>query len=263
MHRYRHLYSANIECGYTCHAKCQMKAPQDCTGVNAKLEAKKSKKKKKGKNGEKEEDDGVQGNGSLKRTSTSSSFAPSINNTVSMRDTTSPPRTSTIPTRHISGAPPPGKYVAAPTAAPPTAKGGNTLKAKVLYAYDSTSTEELSVKVGDTLTVVEPDDGSGWVLANVGRDKGLVPASYIEIQTAEAPKKGPPVAPRRNAKKPDEPKKKYLRALYDYDAGSELELTIREGDTVVVVGADKGDGWTEVELKGQVGSVPSNYVEAV
>src|SRR5208282_2818007 len=71
---------ANIECGYTCHAKCQMKAPQDCTGVNFKLEAKKSKKKKEGKDGEEEDGDSVNGNSSLQRAnSTGSSVTPSIN----------------------------------------------------------------------------------------------------------------------------------------------------------------------------------------
>ena len=69
MHWYRSMVKvANLECGYTCHAKCQMKAPQDCTGVNLKLEAKKSKKKKKAKDGEEEDGDSVNGNGSLQRT---------------------------------------------------------------------------------------------------------------------------------------------------------------------------------------------------
>lgn len=274
------------ECGYTCHAKCQMKAPQDCTGVNVKLEAKKSRKKKKGKEGEEEEEAAADGgsvfrNGSLKRTSTSSSVTPSVNTTNSTGNAApSPIRISTISsmrpagghTRHISGAPPPEKFVTSPTSkAPPTSPfsssngggTGNTQKAKVLYPYDATSAEELTVKQSDIITVLEPDDGSGWILGRVGREEGLIPASYVEIQTtlSEAPKKGPPVAPRRGGKKADEPRKKYVRALYDYDAGSELELTIREGDVLVVVGEDKGDGWTEVEMKGQVGSVPSNYVE--
>jgi len=273
-------HGLTIECGYTCHAKCQMKAPQDCTGVNVKLEAKKSRRKKKGKEGEEQGDAGsVFGNGSLKRTSTgSSSVTPSINTNYSAGNAASPTRTSTISsirtgghTRHISGAPAPEKYALSPTSkAAPTSPfsssnggGSPTQKAKVLYAYDATSAEELSVKQSDVITVLEPDDGSGWVLARIGRDEGLVPATYVEVQTSsEAPKKGPPVAPRRGGKKVEETKK-YLRALYDYDAGSELELSIREGDLLVVVAEDKGDGWTEVEMKGKVGSVPSNYVEVV
>jgi hypothetical protein len=261
-----------VECGYTCHAKCQMKAPQDCTGVNPKLEAKKSKKKKKGgKDGEEEDADSVNGNMSLRRSSTNSSVTPSIITTTSVAPPTSPgQRTSSLSgaprpsasTRHIAQAPPPSKYLNSPPAAAATnGGGGGGQKAKVLFKYDASSAGELSVKPSDVLTVVEPDDGSGWIVARVGRDEGLVPASYVEVQSTDtAPKKGPPVAPRRGAKKSD---KKYLRALYDYDAGSELELSIREGDVLAVVAEDKGDGWTEVELKGKVGSVPSNYVEGV
>jgi hypothetical protein len=251
-----------------------MKAPQDCTGVNPKLEAKKSKKKKKsGKDGEEEDADSVNGNMSLRRSSTNSSVTPSIITTTSLAPPTSPgQRTSSLSaaprsnasTRHIAQAPPPSKYLnSPPPAAAAATNGGGSggQKAKVLFKYDASSAGELSVKPSDVLTVVEPDDGSGWIVARVGRDEGLVPASYVEVQSTDtAPKKGPPVAPRRGTKKSD---KKYVRALYDYDAGSELELTIREGDVLAVVAEDKGDGWTEVELKGKVGSVPSNYVEVV
>src|SRR5579862_5781252 len=217
-----------IECGYTCHAKCQMKAPQDCTGVNLKLEAKKSKKKKKGKEGE-EDNESINGNsslGSLKRTSTSSSITASVQTTNSMATspTSSRPGAVRRTSTKLSGAPTPERY-----ASPSTANGGGGQKAKVLYGYDATSSQELSVKPNDSMTVVEPDDGSGWILARIGQDEGLVPASYVEMQTSEiAPKKGPPVAPRRGAKKAEEQKRKYFKALYDYDAGSGLELSIRE-----------------------------------
>jgi formin-binding protein 1 len=243
-----------------------MKAPQDCTGVNLKAEAKKAKKKKKaGKDGD-EDEDSVTGNGSLRRTSTDSSQTPSIGTPVTPRSPAQ--RTTSVSaavkpaasTRHIAAAPPPTKYVNKPIA---PASNGTSQKAKVLYGYDATSAEELSVKPGDVLTLVEPDDGSGWILGRVGRDEGLVPATYVEIKSAEAaPKKGPPVAPRRGAKKAEE-RKRMFRAVYDYDANSELEISIREGDLLALVADDKGDGWTEVENKGRSGSVPSNYIEPV
>ena len=260
---------ANVECGYSCHAKCQMKAPQDCTGVNVKLEAKKSKKKKKVKDSEEEDEDSVNGSDSLRRTnSMSSSITPSVNTMASIGSPTpaSPPAASApraTTSRHIAAAPPPTKYISTPIAPASNIGGGGAQKAKVLFKYEATSPEELSVKPSDILTVIEPDDGSGWILAKVGGNEGLVPASYVEMRTSEVPKKGPPVAPRRGAKKTEESKKTYLRAMYDYDASSKLELSIHEGDMLVLVGEDKGDGWTEVEMKGKVGSVPSNYVEVV
>jgi len=251
-----------------------MKAPQDCTGAGLKADAKKAKKKKKGgKDGADNDDDSVTGNGSLRRTSTDSSI-PS-NATPTSPHPTSAPRTPSVSvsgkptaTRHIANAPPPTKYVNTPIAPAPNggATGGTApQKAKVIYKYDATSAEELSVKPGDVINVLEHDDGSGWIVAKIGRDEGLVPAAYVEVQAADtvaAAKKGPPVAPRRSAKKRDELKKdKKFRAIYDYDANSELEISIREGDLLALVGEDKGDGWTEVEMKGNVGSVPSNYIE--
>ena len=239
-----------------------MKAPQDCAGVNPKLEAKKSKKKKKNKDGEEEDGDSVNRNGTLTRRSSNSSITPSVNTTTSTMPTTTPASKNT-PRKHIAIAPPPTKYVSTPIAPNTSSGGGNAMRGKVLFKYDATSVEELSVKPSDILTIVEPDDGSGWILAKIGRDEGLVPASYVEIQTtSEAPKKGPPVAPRRGVKKTEE-KKSYFRAMYDYDANSELELSIREGDMLVLAAEDKGDGWTEVEMKGKTGSVPSNYIEFV
>jgi len=248
-----------------------MKAPQDCTGVNVKLEAKKSKKKKKkgakGDVGDDADGDSVFGNGSLRRSSTDSSVAPSIVTPTSPTRNTS--IVSSIRSPNLtrkSSAPQQEKYV---STSPKNTNGGSAggLKAKVLYKYDATSAEELSVKPGDLISVLEKDDGSGWITGRIGRDEGIVPASYVEIQQSsgvDVPKKGPPVAPRRGAKKVEESKKKKMfRALYDYDANTELELSVREGDVLGLVADDKGDGWTEVEVRGKVGSVPSNYIEPV
>jgi hypothetical protein len=66
------------------------------------------------------------------------------------------------------------------------------------------------------------------------------------------------VAPRRGAKK-----LKYAEALYDYEARSDVEWSMSEGDRFVLVTRDGGDGWAEVEKGGQVKSVPANYIQEV
>ena len=84
---------------------------------------------------------------------------------------TSPPATSAPrakASKHIAAAPPPTKYISTPIAPTSNSGGGGAQKAKVLFKYDATSAEELSVKPSDILTVIEPDDGSGWILAKVG-----------------------------------------------------------------------------------------------
>lgn len=115
-----------------------------------------------------------------------------------------------------------------------------------------------------------------------GSQEGLVPAAYAEIAPAPSPisnerpgstysnsstslagstaakKVGPAVAPRRGAKK-----LKYVEALYDYEARSDAEWSMVEGDRFVLVSPDGGDGWAEVEKGGQVKSVPANYIQNV
>jgi hypothetical protein len=112
-------------------------------------------------------------------------------------------------------------------------------------------------------------------------DEGLVPASYVEItpHTPRPPstysnssahtassiagaaaagaskKKGPAVAPKRGAKR-----LKYVEALYEYEARTDAEHSMAEGERFVLIRNDEGDGWCEVEKGGVVKSVPRNYV---
>ena len=55
--------------------------------------------------------------------------------------------------------------------------------------------------------------------------------------------------------------KNFVRALYDYKATAEDELSINTGEVLKVIGPDIGDGWMECESPaGQSGLVPSSYV---
>lgn len=60
--------------------------------------------------------------------------------------------------------------------------------------------------------------------------------------------------------KPAAPAGTPARALFDYDAQTEDELSFREGDSLVVLHKDPG-GWCEAEFNGRRGWVPQNYVE--
>ena len=132
-------------------------------------------------------------------------------------------------------------------------------------------------------------DGSGWMLVRAGAKKGLVPASYVEVLRVHSPspsttgpqhtdrpgstysnsslsvagsvttkRVGPAVAPRRGAKKVQ-----YVEALYDYEARSDLEWSIGEGDRFVLVNRDSGGGWADVERGGVTKCVPANYIQEV
>ncbi|EGG13950.1 myosin IB [Cavenderia fasciculata] len=73
-------------------------------------------------------------------------------------------------------------------------------------------------------------------------------------QGGGAPRPAPPAA------KPAAPKLPTAKALYDYDATSQDELTFKEGDVLTIV--QKSDGWWECDLRGRKGWCPANYLQA-
>jgi formin-binding protein 1 len=91
------------------------------------------------------------------------------------------------------------------------------------------------------------------------RPGSMYSSSPVSVTGSVAPKRiGPAVAPKRGAKK-----LQYVEALYDYEARSDAEWSMTEGDRFVLVHRDSGDGWAEVEKGGQIKSVPANYIQDV
>ncbi|CAN7989218.1 unnamed protein product [Ixodes hexagonus] len=65
-------------------------------------------------------------------------------------------------------------------------------------------------------------------------------------------------------KLPPKPVREQARVLYGYDAQNEDELTIREGDIIVVLTKEVEDkGWWKGELNGRVGVFPDNFVKLI
>ncbi|OOF92829.1 hypothetical protein ASPCADRAFT_210086 [Aspergillus carbonarius ITEM 5010] len=189
-------------------------------------------------------------------------------------------------------APPPSQYISSPPATPALTSSVKTGEqhGKMLYAYQAGGADEVDVQEGDDIVVLEPDDGSGWMRVRAGPAEGLVPASYVEVGPAPSPvpstspgfatdrpgstysnssasltggsaankRIGPAVAPRRGAKK-----LQYVEAMYDYEARSDMEWSMTEGDRFVLVNRDGGDGWADVERGGVTKSVPANYIQEV
>ncbi|CAK4032079.1 related to actin polymerization Bzz1 [Lecanosticta acicola] len=302
------------ECGFTCHTKCELKVPADCPGEL-------NKEQKKAKKAERQAAAQAQAasppptsNGTndssapgLTRSDTigsmntlSSGYAASANRSVSGmtaksvdENGTAAPRstakTTSAPAGHRVMAPPPTAYVKSngSDAAPEEQKG------KMLYPYQANGEGEVTVSDGQEFTVVEPDDGSGWIKikpSSFGAPAGLVPASYTELSAPAPPsksptddrpvsmaasasttslagsdsgtgtvkKKGPAVAPRRGAKKV-----KHVEAMYTYKASGPGEVDMEEGEKMVLVTPDQGDGWCEVESRAGKGVVPASWVQDV
>ncbi|KAG4306321.1 hypothetical protein PORY_000309 [Pneumocystis oryctolagi] len=234
-------------CNYNCHFKCEMKVSKSCSG---KRNGKKTRVK-----------EATSSYNSQRNTisSLSSSFKnTSLDQSPSGRKSfvDSPSRTSISMNQSCTS----------------VSSVSEKQVAKVLYNYVSSSSTELSIKEGDEVVVLEKDDGCGWITVRLGSQEGIVPSSYIKIMnhqelipnentsfvpTKPVKKSGPAVVPRR-AKKA---KEIYVKALYDYDANSDVEISIRKGDLIKLTKNDQGDGWNEGELKGVTGQFPASYVE--
>ena len=58
---------------------------------------------------------------------------------------------------------------------------------------------------------------------------------------------------------------KYCEAIYSYEAQSEAEFSMEEGDRFILISMGTGDGWADVEqlAGGERGNVPANYIREV
>jgi len=54
-----------------------------------------------------------------------------------------------------------------------------------------------------------------------------------------------------------------VEALYTYDPTGDGEVAMEAGEKMVLIQADQGDGWCEVESKAGRGVVPSGWVKEV
>ncbi|RMD44623.1 hypothetical protein DV735_g544, partial [Chaetothyriales sp. CBS 134920] len=288
------------DCGFTCHSKCQMKVPAECPGEQTKEEKKRLKAERQAgaiaSAGADAPAHPMTSNGtdgaSLTRQDTmnslSSGYAASATRSVAgvtprgvATNEPSPlaasaDNASTRPRRNRIVAPPPAAYISSSSADTSQRRG------KMLYPYEKRDDGEVSVQEGKEVTILEGDYG-GWTKVRVGAGgpEGLVPTAYLEeIAAATSPferppsaqststaassqlskKKGPAVAPRRGAKKV-----KYCEALYAYEAQSELEFSMEEGDRFILISMGDGDGWADVEKMGtgERGNVPANYIQEV
>ncbi|KAG0296963.1 hypothetical protein BGZ96_007999 [Linnemannia gamsii] len=240
------------DCGFNCHSKCEMKVPPTCSNV---------------KGGAKAQRNSFLGGGPLSATSPTSTYSTLSSLPAELAPAGTPiselkHRASLRQSPSSSGAPAGAGAGAADAArSPQSIKRGapqagshgslNQLQAHVIYDYDASSPGELTVRVGDVVTILEgDDDGSGWVTGQVNGSSGLIPLSYIEMeQFHEALSEVAPI--------------QKVRVLYDYDAQSNFELTIREGDTVVLTSTDCSEGWWEGTLRGVTAQFPANYVELI
>ncbi|KAH8830815.1 hypothetical protein DL96DRAFT_1786537 [Flagelloscypha sp. PMI_526] len=115
---------------------------------------------------------------------------------------------------------------------------------KASYDYSATGDDEIEVKEGQLLFLLERTDEDWWKVKVKSEDQdnapaGLVPAAYVEQAEHSST----------------------VKALYDYDAAAPGELSIKEDDILLAFDSDEEWLLVQSEKDGKAGYVPANYVE--
>ncbi|XP_042189814.1 SH3 domain-containing kinase-binding protein 1 isoform X4 [Callorhinchus milii] len=125
---------------------------------------------------------------------------------------------------------------------------------------------------GSAVTEIQPKKIKGFGFGDIFKDKAikLRPRSMeIELDNPidkPSTKKVLPVMPTQESSKsePDSRAKgkEYCKVLFPYEAQNEDELTIKEGDIVIIRSKECADaGWWEGETNGKHGVFPDNFVK--
>ncbi|KAK3329495.1 P-loop containing nucleoside triphosphate hydrolase protein [Apodospora peruviana] len=124
--------------------------------------------------------------------------------------------------------------VRAPPPPPPPAAAKPKIMAKVLYDFASEKENELSIRAGQLIEIVQKEN-NGWWLAKQGEQQAWVPAAYVEEQAPPpvvAPRppppppsngvRGKPAAPQPPMKRPAAGGRQPLSAVQARDSGMSL-----------------------------------------
>ncbi|KAK2846365.1 hypothetical protein FQN49_005795 [Arthroderma sp. PD_2] len=212
------------DCGYTCHNKCEMKVPAECPGEQTKEERKKLKIER-------------QEQANAAPVLPAQDITPRI----------SSPSTAELPALSRKDT-------------------MNSLSSGYSANAINKSTSALSVSqsanggVSSPVIAELPDSGTAAKKPAVAPRKNRIlappPAQYVS-----AP---PPVSSNDNKESisgPSKPGQPGGKMMYAYQANGEDEITVDEGQDVIVVEPDDGSGWMRVRANSLTGLVPASYVE--
>lgn len=142
------------------------------------------------------------------------------------------------------------------------------IRAIAKFNYQRTNDDELDLKKGDEIIVMEKE-ADGWWRGRCGAKIGWFPFNYVEEkqdQDASSLAVGPTTG---GASPLEKPKEKHficgVIALYSFNSGNPEELQFEKGDLMDIIDqpSDDPDWWEARKADGSIGLVPRNYVEVV
>ncbi|KAM9319789.1 F-BAR and double SH3 domains protein 2 [Gastrophryne carolinensis] len=154
------------------------------------------------------------------------------------------------------------------------------LTCKVIYSYQASQPDELTIEEHEMLEVIEDGDMEDWVKArNKSGQVGYVPEKYLQfpasnsllsmLQSLAALDSRSHTSSNSNDAEMvsgslnGDTSVCFVKALYDYDAQTEDELSFPEGAIIRILNKENqdDDGFWEGEFNGRMGVFPSVLVE--
>ncbi|XP_075054638.1 F-BAR and double SH3 domains protein 2 isoform X2 [Mixophyes fleayi] len=154
------------------------------------------------------------------------------------------------------------------------------LTCKVIYSYQASQPDELTIEEHEMLEVIEDGDMEDWVKArNKSGQVGYVPEKYLQFPTSNSllsmlqslaaldsrshTSSNSNDAEMVSGSLNGDSSVCFVKALYDYDGQTEDELSFPEGAIIRILNKENqdDDGFWEGEFNGRVGVFPSVLVE--
>lgn len=139
--------------------------------------------------------------------------------------------------------------------------------ARAKFNYQALNADELTLRKGDVVSVLEKGADSWWRGTLGQGQSGWFPSNYVEVipsanppmQEYEVPPEGMFEASSATTKKADV--LLYVRCEYDFNTSSNEELPFKKGDVLEIIEQSENDWWMGRNASGQTGFIPRAYVK--
>ncbi|KAL4983621.1 hypothetical protein BDW68DRAFT_181440 [Aspergillus falconensis] len=155
-------------------------------------------------------------------------------------------------------------------ASPDGEAGARELQALVHYDYEKAEDNEIELREGEYVTEIEMVDKDWWLGLNARGERGLFPSNYVELvedgrqSRAESDTQPADTHASETVAHPTPTPSSHVnptaKALYDYEAAEDNELSFPEGAEIINIEFPDDDWWLG-EYLGKTGLFPANYVQ--